>query len=132
MAQHFPALITLASLLLQVMTLIAVALARVKYKIAAPATTGNENFERIFRVQMNTLENLVLFLPALWLFALYVSYFWAGILGLVWLIGRGYYAISYIKSAETRSAGFAIGFLAFVVLAVGAAIGVGLRILAGT
>jgi glutathione S-transferase len=131
MAQHFSAIITLLSLLLFLLTGAAVAYARGKYGIKAPATTGNEDFERIFRVQMNTQENLILFLPALWLFNNYVSIVWAGILGLVWLIGRTYYAISYIRSAAARGPGFVISMMAFAVLAIGAGIGILLRIMAG-
>lgn len=131
MAHHFPAIVTLAALLLYVLTGLAVALARVKYSVAAPATTGNVDFERVFRVQMNTQENLIIFLPALWLFAIYVSYFWSGIIGLVWLVSRSYYAISYARSADERTLGFAIGMLAFAVLAIGAAVGIVSRILVG-
>ncbi|MES2822396.1 MAG: MAPEG family protein [Pseudomonadota bacterium] len=131
MALHFSAIITLFALLLFLLTGVAVAYARVKYGIKAPATTGNDDFERIFRVQMNTQENLILFLPALWLFNNYVSIVWAGILGLVWLLGRTYYAISYIRSAAARGPGFVISILAFAVLAMGASIGILLRIMAG-
>lgn len=131
MAMHFAAIITLLSLLLFMTTLIIVGAARIKYGIKAPATTGNENFERIFRVQMNTLENLVLFLPSLWLFNYYVSPLWAGILGLVWLVGRIDYAFSYMRSAEARSRGYATSALVFFALAIGAAIGIAMRILAG-
>jgi glutathione S-transferase len=131
MALHFAAIITLFSLLLFLGTIFAVGAARTKYNIKAPATTGNDDFERVFRVQMNTLENLVLFLPALWLFNIYVSPFWAGIIGAVWVLGRVYYAVSYIRSAAARSAGYGIGLLAFAVLAVGAAIGIIQRIITG-
>jgi len=131
MAHHFPAIITLAALFLYVLTGVAVAVGRVKYGIAAPATTGNDDFERVFRVQMNTQENLLIFLPALWLFSIYVSYYWAGLIGLVWLVGRSYYALSYSRSAAARSPGFAISFLAFSVLAIGAGVGVVSQILVG-
>lgn len=131
MAMHLPAIITLLSLLLFFAILIYVGYARMKYGIKAPATTGNQDFERVFRVQMNTLENLILFLPALWLFSNYVSPLWAGVLGIVWLVGRVDYAISYARAAEARSRGYGISALAFVALAVGAAVGITLRIMAG-
>ena len=131
MAMHFAAIITLLALSLFTITVVWVGAARIKYGVKAPATTGNENFERIFRVQMNTLENLVLFLPALWLFNYYVSPLWTGILGLVWLLGRVDYALSYARSAEARSRGYGISALAFLALAVGAAVGIVLRIIAG-
>ena len=131
MALHLPAIVTLLALLLFLYSCMAVAVARKKYGVAAPATTGNLDFERIFRVQMNTLEHLVLFLPALWLFSEYVSPVWAGLVGLVWLVGRLYYALSYIKDAKRRGAGFMIGFVALLVLMIGAAVGIVLRIMAG-
>lgn len=131
MAMHFPAIITLFSLLLFLITVIYVGYARTKYGVKAPATTGNDDFERVFRVQMNTLESLVLFLPALWLFSIYVSLWWTGIIGLIWLLARVYYIVSYTRSAEARSLGYGISLLAFAVLAVGAAIGIVMRILAG-
>lgn len=131
MVMHFPAIITLLSLLLFLATVFAVGAARVKYGVKAPATTGDENFERIFRVQMNTLENLVVFLPALWLFDHYIGPFWSGILGLVWLIGRVDYAFSYRRAAAARSRGYVISALALLILIVGAGVGVIMRIMAG-
>lgn len=131
MAMHLPEIITLFALLLFISTIFAVGYARKKYGIKAPATTGNVDFERVFRVQMNTQENLILFLPVLWLFSMYVSPLWAGVLGIIWLIGRVDYAISYARSAAARSRGYGIGLLAFAILAIGAAIGIGSRILAG-
>ena len=68
--------------------------AREKYGVKAPATTGHEIFERHFRVQQNTLENLILFLPGLYLFAHYASPRWAAILGVVFLVGRQLYAVT--------------------------------------
>ena len=131
MAMHFPAIITLMALLLFSITIFMVSHARTKYGIKAPATTGNQDFERIFRVQMNTQENLILFLPVLWLFSNYVSVFWSGIIGVIWLIGRIDYAISYARSASARSRGYGVAILAFAVLAIGSAIGVTQRILTG-
>jgi len=129
MAEHFPAIITLLALLLSLIILLAVGRARTKYGIIAPATTGNENFERIFRIQMNTQENLILFLPALWLFSHYVSAFWAGLIGVVWLLGRIDYTISYNRAASKRTRGFAVSLSAVVVLTIGAAVGIGMTMI---
>lgn len=85
-----------------------VARARSRYGISAPATSGNEVFERHFRVQMNTLEQLVMFLPALWIFANFISPLWAAALGVVWLLGRAIYAISYVRDPKSRALGFAL------------------------
>lgn len=93
--------------------------ARIKFGIRAPATTGNEVFERYFRVQMNTLEQLVLFLPALWIFAAYVSPVWAAALGAVFVIGRAIYAATYIRNPKSRSLGFALTALPTLAMMIG-------------
>ena len=121
---QWPALITVGVIVLLFVVSWNVGRARGKYGIQAPATTGHPAFERAFRVQMNTLENAVAFLPALWLFALYVSPPWSAVLGAVWLIGRGWYAIAYLKDAERRGRPFIIASAAFMVLVLGAAFGV--------
>ena len=121
---RWPALITLGVLLLLFVVAWGVGTARARYKIDAPATTGDPAFERVFRVQMNTLENAVLFLPALWLFAAFVSETWSAALGAVWLVARAWYAVAYRKDAARRGPPFVLSMLVFMVLAVGAAWGV--------
>ena len=96
-----------------------VGVARGKYNIAAPATSGNEMFERVFRVHMNTLEQLVVFLPSLWIFASFVSALWAAILGAVFIVGRAIYAVTYVKDPKKRSAGFALTALPELALLIG-------------
>lgn len=130
MLHYFPAIITLLTLFLLMATAISVGIARGKFNINAPATTGNENFERVYRVQMNTQENALIFLPALWLFSAYVSPLWAGVIGTVWLAARIYYAISYTRSAAARGPGFAIALFSFAILAVGAGIGIVIQAIA--
>ena len=93
--------------------------ARSKYNIAAPAVSGNEAFERVFRVHMNTLEQLVVFLPSLWIFAFFISPIWAVAIGVVYIIGRAVYARSYVKDPKGRSAGFAMSALPQLVLLLG-------------
>jgi glutathione S-transferase len=85
-----------------------VARARGRYGVPAPTTTGHEVFERHFRVQMNTLEQLMLFLPSLWIFASYISPLWAAALGVVYVIGRAVYASAYVRDPKSRSLGFAL------------------------
>ncbi len=97
--------------------------AREKYGVKAPATTGNEIFERHFRVHQNTLEQLIVFLPALYLFSRYFNPLWAAALGVVYLIGREVYSATYVKNPAKRSAGYGLTFLPMVILAVGALIG---------
>jgi len=97
--------------------------AREKHGVAAPATTGNPIFERYYRVQMNTVEMLIPFLPALWLAAKYWSPLWAAILGAVYLVGRVLYLNGYVSDPKKRGPGFGLSFLPTVVLIVGALIG---------
>ncbi|MEB3272853.1 MAG: MAPEG family protein [Prochlorothrix sp.] len=120
----WPSLITLAALFLYLYTLLAVGRARVKYSIMPPAMTGDPNFERVVRVQANTLEHLILFLPPLWLFALYLSETWAAGIGAFWVVGRAIYAWGYTQEARKRTPGFGISFLSNAVLLIGALVGV--------
>ncbi len=99
-------LITAAALLQFLAFGIAVGRARGKYGVKAPATHGHEIFDRYYRVQMNTLEQLVIFLPLLWLFALKVNATWAAALGLIYLVGRLIYFFAYVRDPASRSLGF--------------------------
>src|SRR5262245_362037 len=116
---HDTALVTLLAILFYFYTSTQVARARVKFGVKVPAISGHPDFERIFRVQMNTLEWMPIFLPSLWLFAVYVSDLGAALAGLVWIAGRVVYMIGYIKAAPRRSPGFAIQSLACGVLLLG-------------
>ncbi len=102
---------------------VAVSRARVRYKIPAPATTGNEVFERYFRVQMNTLEQLVIFVPSVLLFARYVNVYAAAALGVVFLIGRALYFQGYVKAPQARHIGFILTAVPNLALLIGAIIG---------
>ena len=101
----------------------AVGKARGTYKVAAPATTGNEMFERYFRVQMNTLELLVIFVPSIMIFGQYFGSYIAVALGVVYLIGRLIYFTSYVKDPKSRSAGYGLSALPVMILLVGAIFG---------
>lgn len=124
MSVHLVTLVTILSLLVFCWMLARVGQARTKFGVSAPATTGHPEFERHFRVHMNTLEGLVIYLPSLWMFAFYVNNYAAAGLGLLWIVGRLIYAVSYVKSAESRSLGFGIQGLATIVLLLGALAGV--------
>jgi glutathione S-transferase len=102
--------------------------ARGKYSINAPATTGDKNFERVFRVQQNTLEQLIIFIPSLYLFALYVHALAAAGIGLFFLMGRAIYYKSYINDPSTRTVGMALGVFSYAILTIGALIGIVLNI----
>ena len=97
--------------------------ARVRCKVLAPATTGHPVFERYFRVQQNTLEQLVVFVPSIWLFGMYVSPLWAAGLGLLFVIGRVLYLTGYVEDPKKRGAGFGLSFLPTAILALGALVG---------
>ena len=116
---HYVAIVTVVALLQFFWFGWQVGAARSKYNVPAPAISGNEVFERVFRVQMNTLEQLVVFLPALWIFASYVSALWAAILGAVFIVGRAVYSMTYVRDPKSRSIGFALTALPNLALLVG-------------
>lgn len=102
--------------------------ARALYGIRAPATTGHPDFERTNRVHQNTLESLIVFVPAVWIFGLYVSYLWATVLGGLFVIARAIYAVGYIRAAEKRSIGAGLTALANMALVIGGLIGLGISL----
>lgn len=108
------ALITLLTVVLLIATSVIVGKARMRYGVKAPATSGNPDFERAFRVQANTLEAAIAFLPTLWVAASYTpAWSWlAASLGAIWLLGRVMYVAGYLKAADKRGMGFIIAFLA--------------------
>ena len=109
-------LVTVAALLLYFYMGMRIGAARGKHKIPAPATTGHPEFERVFRVQMNTLEWLPIFLPALWIAAYYWDARIVAAVGVVWIIGRFMYMEGYIAEAGKRSMGFMVQGIATLVL----------------
>jgi uncharacterized MAPEG superfamily protein len=128
---HLSALVTLLTVLLLFATMWAVGHARGKYGVKAPATTGDPAFERAYRVQMNTLEATVMFLPTLWLAAHYGFTGWAGIAGLVWLVGRVWYALAYLRDASKRGPGYLVSMLGWAAALVMACIGVARAMMVG-
>ena len=97
--------------------------ARMKYAIAAPAVSGHSMFERYFRVHQNTLEQMVIFIPAVLLFGRYLSPIGAAVLGVIYLLGRIVYAAGYVRAPEKRGPGAGLTFLANTILVVGALYG---------
>ena len=97
--------------------------ARGLHGVKAPATTGHPVFERYYRVQMNTVETLLAFLPGLWLGAKYWSPTYAALLGVVYLVGRIIYLKTYVHEPKSRSVGFAMSMLPALVLLIAALIG---------
>lgn len=121
----YPAAVTLLTLLFYALVTMNCGRNRAKHHVAAPAVTGNEEYERAYRVQMNTLEHMVFFLPSMWLYAWTVSANWAAGIGLVWIVGRMLYAFAYYNDPAKRSPGMLVTFAAQIVLFIGALIGIG-------
>jgi glutathione S-transferase len=97
--------------------------ARGRFGVAAPATVGHPIFERYFRVQQNTIEQLVIFLPALFLFAWFVSTRWAVLLGILFIVGRALYARGYVADPAKRGPGFLCTVIANAALLLGGVVG---------
>ena len=118
------ALVTLLAIVISIGTALLVARVRTVTGIQPPAMSGDPRIERALRVQGNTMESFMMFLPALWLAALYFQGWVPPIIGLVWCLGRVIYAAGYVKAAERRHLGFGISMLSVIALIVLAVIGI--------
>jgi len=116
-------LIVLLALLQYVWFTARVGLARGKYNVNAPACDGDETWNRLFRVQQNTMEQLIVFIPATFAFAYYMNELWMMVPGLAFIIGRFLYSAEYQKDPKSRTPGMAITLLSNVVLVLGALYG---------
>src|SRR5947209_10061787 len=125
---HLTALVTLLAILFFFFTSISVSRSRTRTGVKAPAMSGHPDFERAFRIQMNTLEWMPIVLPSLWLFAVYIGDAAAAGIGAVWIIGRIVYFIGYSKAAAKRGPGFMIQGIAAIALWAGALGAVVLRL----
>ena len=101
--------------------------ARGRFKVDAPATTGPPEFDRIYRAQMNTLEQVVLFVPLLLLAAVVWGDRWAALFGLVWSLGRILYIVTYARDASKRTLGFVLSAGASAVVLIGLAVTLAIR-----
>lgn len=124
-------IVSALALLAYYFTLLMAGLARGRFKIAPPAHTGPEEYERYVRAHQNTLEHLVLFLPGMWLFAVTVSPFWAALLGSIWPPMRVLYALGYHKAAEKRLIPLYISMPPIYIFVLGSLIGGVMQLLAG-
>ena len=116
--------ITLLTVFLMLGLIFHVGRARGKYQVKAPAVSGHELFERAYRIQLNTIESVLMFLPALWLYAIFIGDKGAGDSGLIWLLARVWYAIAYQQNPAKRGLGFLISILVIAGLWTGAAYGI--------
>ncbi|MBT8518822.1 MAPEG family protein [Polynucleobacter paneuropaeus] len=123
-AYLYTAFITLLTVALLFAVTFNVGRARGKYQIKAPAVLGHEMFERAYRIQLNTIENVLMFLPALWLYAIFIGDKGAGDSGMIWLLGRIWYAIAYQNNPAKRGYGFLLSLLVIAGLWLGAAYGI--------
>jgi uncharacterized MAPEG superfamily protein len=112
----YVALVTLLILIQYLIFMMQVGAARGKGKVQAPAVTGEEAYERASRVQMNTIEQMVVTLPAMWLVANFFRADVAAVLGVLFLIGRFIYSAAYRKDPASRGLGFLVGFIANIAL----------------
>ncbi|MGD8975991.1 MAG: MAPEG family protein [Gammaproteobacteria bacterium] len=117
------ALVTALALIQFLWFAILVGRARMRTGVKAPATSGDPVFERYYRVHQNTMEQLILFLPALWIFAYYISATAAAVLGLVFIAGRFVFFRGYVREPSLRRTGFLMGMLPLLVLLAGSLIG---------
>ena len=128
---HYTAIVTLLAVALYFFFATRVAVAHGKFNVKLPATTGNPDFERVFRAHVNTLEWMPTFLVPLWLCAIYLSDLGAAALGLVWIAGRAIYFAGYSKAVEKRLPGFFIQSMAWILLFIAAVAGVVMRLASG-
>jgi len=112
----YTALVTVAALVFTFLVSGRVGSMRVKFGVSAPTTAGQPDFERAFRVHMNTIEQLVLFIPLLWLASGVIGDLWASAVGAVWIVGRIIYAGGYWKAADKRGPGMIITIISTGVL----------------
>lgn len=125
------AIITILALMQAYVFAIQVGQARVKHGVKAPSTSGHDDFDRMYRVHQNTMEQLILFVPALWVFGLYVHALAGAGIGLVFIIGRFIYRGAYLKDPASRSLGFGLGAVALGILMLGGLIGAVMSYMAG-
>ena len=128
---YYTAIVTLLAVAFYFFLATRVAVAHGKFGVKLPATTGNPDFECIFRAHVNTLEWMPTFLAPLWLCAIYLSDIAAAVLGLVWIAGRAWYFTGYSRAVERRLPGFFIQSTACLLLFIGAAVGVVMHLAAG-
>lgn len=121
---YYTAIVTLLAVALYFFLATRVAATHSRCNVRLPATTGNADFERIFRAHQNTLEWMPTFLVPLWLCAIYLSDAAGAALGLVWIVGRAWYFVGYSKAVEKRLPGFFVQSTACILLFIGAAVGV--------
>ena len=123
------AIITILALMQFVFFGIRVGQMRGKHGVKAPDMTGNPEFMRMFRIHQNTMEQLIVFIPALWIFVQYFDSKWGAAIGLIYIASRFVYYLGYLKDPKDRGRGFGIGFVTITVLLVGGIAGAVMQML---
>lgn len=124
----YPGILSSVALLVYYFTLFKAGMARLRFDVPAPSHEGPEEYVRYVRAHQNTLEHLVLFLPGLWLFSLAVSPLWAAGIGLLWPVGRVWYALGYYRAADARRLGLYLSMPPIYIFVLGSLIGFLLRL----
>jgi len=125
---EYPILIILIALAQYTFFTFKVGFSRGKFEVNAPKTVGNDQWERLFRIQQNTMEQLVIFVPAVLIFAHYVSSMWVLLPGSLFIIGRQIYAHLYAKDPASRSPGVILSLFSNIAMVIGGLIGVGMQL----
>lgn len=126
---HYTAIVTILAVMFYFFIATRVSAARAKFGVKLPAITGQPDFDRIYRVQLNTLEWMPIFLPLLWLSAIYFSDVASAAVGLLWIVGRILYFRGYSQAVEKRLPGFLIQATACILLFIGAVTGLVMEML---
>jgi uncharacterized membrane protein YecN with MAPEG domain len=122
-AFHLTVIVTALALLINILFAMRVGQARGRLGVDAPATTGPEEFNCLYRIQQNTIEQSVLFLPSLWLFHAVFHTIWGAVIGVIWIVGRLVYARAYMRDPKKRGPGMILTFASSLVLLLSALAG---------
>ncbi len=123
MALHLTGWVTLAAMVMYIWVSYNVGKARGRFQISAPVCEGPIEFQSVLRVQANTVEQMILFFPALWMCAAFLGDMWGAIGGALWVLGRVIYALGYYQQPKKRSLGFGVSSFATLALMVGTIVG---------
>lgn len=123
LAFHSTVIVSVLALFINIVFSMRVGKARVQHEVLAPATTGPEDFNRLYRIHQNTIEQTVLFLPSLWLFYAVFNTIWGAVIGLIWVLGRLVYSSAYRKEPAKRAPGMMITFVSSLALMLSALVG---------